>query len=265
MHPIPIAVNGAAGRMGRRLVALAHEDPDLSVAAALERAAHPELGRDAGELAAIGPIGVPLSEELPATVEVLLDFSTPESTRARLPICVRHGCNAVIGTTGLTPEVESEIQLAASTIAILASPNMSVGVNVLFKLAGQVAKAMGDDVDIEIVEAHHRFKKDAPSGTAKRLGQVVADALGRDLARDAVYGRQGITGERPRTAIGMHAIRAGDVVGEHTVCYATLGERIELRHVAHSRDTFVRGALRAAKFLAAKRPGLYSMADVLGL
>ena len=177
--------------------------------------------------------------------------------------CVQNGTSAVIGTTGLTPEMQVKIKATARSIAILASPNMSVGVNVLFKLAGDVAKALGEDFDVEIIEAHHRFKKDAPSGTAKRLAEVIAEALGRDLDKDAVYGREGIVGERTRKEIGIHAIRGGDIVGEHTVCFAALGERVELRHVAQSRDPFVRGALRAAKFLAGRKPGLYSMADVL--
>jgi len=260
-----IGVSGAAGRMGMRILTLANEDPDLQVTAAIERPEHPDLGKDAGEIAGIGPIGVLLSEKQSSNMEVLIDFSSPQSTLARLRSSVKNGTNMVTGTTGLTDEINTEIKDAAKSVALLASPNMSVGVNLLFNLVGEVAAALGEDFDVEIVEAHHRFKKDAPSGTALRLGECIAEALGRDLSKDGVHGRFGQVGERTTNEIGMHAIRGGDIVGEHTVYYAALGERIEVRHVAQSRDTFVRGAIRAAKFLAHKKPGLYTMDDVLGL
>lgn len=265
MDATSLVINGAAGRMGRRLVALASEDAELKVVAALERSAHPDLGKDAGFLAGTGPLGVPLTDTLSASADVLIDFSSPDSTRQRLAECLARHVGMVIGTTGLTEQVQEDIRHASSTIPILYSPNMSVGVNLLFQLVGQVARVLGKAYDIEIVEAHHRFKKDAPSGTARRLAELVAESLSLNLDQAACYGRQGITGERPAQQIGIHAIRGGDIVGEHTVSFIALGERVELRHVAQSRDTFVRGALRAAKFLAGKPPGLYTMEHALGL
>ena len=258
-----IGINGACGRMGTRLLALAGDDPSWEIAAALEHPNHPDLGRDAGLAAGLGEIGVTLAAELPAEVEVLVDFSAPEATMVRLAECRREGVPMVVGTTGLSEAQQAE--LAAAEIPVLLSANMSLGVNLLREIAPSVAQALGDDFDIEIVESHHRFKKDAPSGTALMLGRAIAEALGRDLKAEAVHGREGAVGERPRREIGFHAIRAGDIVGEHTVVFGGLGERIELRHVAHSRDTFARGALRAARFLVSQPPGLYSMKDVLGL
>jgi len=264
-NKIRVAINGAAGRMGRRLVALAAENPDLQLVAALESSGNTQLGKDAGDLAGIGPLGVKLTEKLPATgVDVLVDFSLPAGSMARLHECRSAKVAMVIGTTGFGEPEEMGIALVAKEIPIVKAPNMSVGVNVLLKTAAQVAKALGPDYDIEIIEAHHRFKQDAPSGTALALARAIAAATGRDLAADACYGRQGVSPRRPGE-IGIHAIRAGDIVGEHRVYLAALGERIELGHVATTRDTFARGALRAALWLAGRPAGLYSMQDVLGL
>ncbi len=260
---IRVAINGAAGRMGRRLVDLISDEKDMQVVAALEQAGHPDSGRDAGELAGRGAIGVTLKAEWDVPADVLIDFSSPPGTMARLAEAVEKGCALVIGTTGLTGVQRAEIEKAAKQIPILMAPNMSVGMNLMFRLAGEAAAALGDDYDVEIVEAHHRFKKDAPSGTALRLADEIARATGRDLAKDAVYGRHGRDAQRKPGEIGVHAVRAGDIVGDHTVVFSTLGERIELTHRAHTRDTFARGALRAARFVAKKRPNLYTMNEIL--
>ena len=260
---IRVAINGAAGRMGRRLVDLASGEEDMRVVAALEQASHADIGRDAGELAGRGPIGVVLKSEWDAAADVLIDFSSPEGAMARLAEAVEKGIAVVIGTTGLSDAQKAEVEAASKKIPVLPAPNMSVGVNLLFKLASQVAAALGDEYDIEIIEAHHRFKKDAPSGTALRLAEEIASATGRDLAKDAVHGREGKKAQRKPGEIGIHAVRAGDIVGDHTVIFSTLGERIELTHRAHTRDTFARGALRAALFLAGKPAGMYGMSDVL--
>lgn len=262
---LSIAISGAAGRMGRTLVRLAAADPELALAAAIERADHPKLGQDAGELAGAGRLGVPLASSMEADIGALIDFSTPEAVRERAALAVARRAALVVGTTGLGPEANAALEKAAATVPVLAAPNMSAGVNLLFELAGEVARRLGDGYDVEILETHHRFKADAPSGTALRLAERVASALGRDLATDAVHGRQGRPGPRNAREIGLHAVRAGDVVGEHTLVFASLGERVELTHRAHSRDAFALGALRAAKFLAGRPPGQYGMAEVLGL
>lgn len=265
---IRIAVNGAGGRMGRRIIALAAEDKELTLAAALEGAGSPLLGRDSGELAGLGPNGVAVAAAPPeGGFDVLIDFSVPAALSARLADCRRSKAGMVVGTTGLAAEHHAAIDEAAGGIAVVQSPNMSVGVNLLFKVAAEVARALGDDYDIEIVEAHHRFKADSPSGTALGLAEAVCKAVGRDMKADLVHGREGQVGARTTREIGMHAVRAGDTVGEHTVIYGGLGERIELRHTASTRDTFARGALRAAKWLATgPRPaGRYTMRDVLGI
>lgn len=262
---IRIIVNGAAGRMGRAIVALAGEDPDFRIVGAVDARGHPDLGKDAGVTAGVSALGVPLSSELAekiAEADVVVDFSEKESTRTCVEIACQAGKAVVIGTTGLAEEDIARIKKAAESIAVVLSPNMSVGVNVLFEIVEETARKL-KGYDIEIIEVHHNKKKDAPSGTAKRLGQIVADATGRDLSRDGVYGRQGMVGERKPSEIGLHAARAGDVVGEHTVMFAGPGERVELTHRAHSRNTFAAGALRAARFAAAAPPGFYSMADVL--
>ncbi|QKT02594.1 4-hydroxy-tetrahydrodipicolinate reductase [Ectothiorhodospiraceae bacterium 2226] len=262
-----IAIAGAGGRMGRSLIEASRLFAELTVVAATERAGSSLLGTDAGELAGVGRLGVPLVAELgeAAPFDVLVDFTGPQATLAHLAYCRAQGRRMVIGTTGLDEAARAEIRAAAADTAIVFAPNMSVGVNLCFKLLEVAAQVLGDDVDIEIIEAHHRHKVDAPSGTALRMGEVVAQALGRDLAQCAVYGREGQTGARPREVIGFETIRAGDIVGEHTVMFAADGERVEITHKASSRLTFARGALRAAAWLMGRPAGLYDMQDVLGL
>ena len=263
-----VVVAGAAGRMGCRVIACLADAPDLTLVGALEAPGHAALGRDAGEVAGIGRLGVSVTADPPAVLtrdRILVEFSIPEATLEHLRVVARGGGRAVIGTTGFTAPQREEIARLAETVPILVSPNMSVGVNLAFKLLAQMAQTLGDEYDVEITEIHHRFKKDAPSGTALRMAEVIAGALGRDLSRVAVYGRQGMPGERSRDEIGLLSLRSGDVVGEHTVTFGNLGERLELTHRAHSRDTFARGAIRAARFIAGAPPGLYSMQDVLAL
>jgi 4-hydroxy-tetrahydrodipicolinate reductase len=263
-----IVVAGAAGRMGNRIVACLADVSDLRLVAALEAPGHAALGRDAGELAGVGKTGVGVGADAAAEItrdRVLIEFSVPEASLAHLRLVAQAGARAVIGTTGFSAAQRAEIGDLAKRAAILWSPNMSVATNVAFKLLATMAKALGDEYDVEITEIHHRFKKDAPSGTALRMAEVVAGALGRDLDQVAVYGRQGLPGERTKPEIGILSLRSGDVVGEHTVSFGTLGERLELTHRAHNRDTYARGALRAARFIVGRPPGLYSMADVLGL
>ncbi len=263
-----VAIVGAGGRMGRNLVVACHEHPDLSVAAATERSGSSLLGADVGELAGVGALGVALVEDLAAVVDqfdVLIDFTSIEATLAHLDICRTSGKAIVIGTTGFSDEQKQQITAAGEQIPVVFAPNMSVGVNLTLKLLDMAARVLGDSVDIEVIEAHHRHKVDAPSGTALRMGEVVADALGRDLKECAVYGREGQTGERDRKTIGFETIRAGDIVGEHTVMFADIGERVEITHKASSRMTFANGAARAAAWLTAHKTGLYDMQDVLGL
>ncbi|OLB09919.1 MAG: 4-hydroxy-tetrahydrodipicolinate reductase [Candidatus Rokubacteria bacterium 13_2_20CM_2_64_8] len=265
---VDIVVAGAAGRMGARIIACLGEAPDLRLVAALEASGHPALGADAGDIAGVGRRGVPVTADATAALtagRMLVEFSTPDATLEHLRMAAGAGVRAVIGTTGFSPRQRDEIRDLSSKAAILLSPNMSVGVTLALRLLATMAKALGDDYDVEITEIHHRGKKDAPSGTAVRMAEVVAEALGRDLAASAVYGRQGLPGERTRKEIGVFSLRSGDVVGEHTVSFGAPGERLELTHRAHSRDTFARGALRAARFIATRPPGLYSMQDVLGL
>ena len=260
---IKTAVNGAAGRMGRRLVALMAADPACELTAALEAEGHPRLGEDAGTVAGIEPLGVPISCELTSAPDVLVDFSTPVACLQRLEVCSRNRIALVVGTTGFSEEQLADLRAAAHQTPVLVEPNMSLGVNLLYELAARAAEALTEAFDLEIVEYHHRFKADAPSGTALALARRVCEATGRDFKRVVVFGRRGRTGERPRGEIGIHAVRAGDIVGEHRLIFSGLGERVELVHVAHTRDAFARGALRAARFLARCRPGLYTMRDVL--
>ena len=259
-----IAITGAAGRMGQRLVALAKQDGSFEIVGAIERPDHALQARDAGEVAGVGAIGTPITYDLKPTPRVLIDFTAPASTRHWLKTCRDRGIAMVIGTTGLQDQDHAAIDRAAEDIAILQAPNMSLGVNVLFRIAGEVARMLGEDYDIEIVEGHHRFKKDAPSGTALGLADAILKATGK--TRDVLkYGREGGDATRQRGEIGMHSLRIGDEVGRHTAYFASLGERLELTHVATNRDTFVHGALRAAKWLATQKPGRYSVADMLGL
>lgn len=262
-----LAIAGAAGRMGRTLIEGIGRSGDLELGAAFEAAGHPQLGRDAGEplgTACGVPIGADVAAAL-AAADCLIDFTRAEATAANVRACVAAGKRAVIGTTGFTPDQKAAIVAAAARIPIVLAPNFAVGVNVTFKLAELAARILGDGYDVEIVEAHHRHKVDAPSGTALRLGEAVAGALGRDLATCAVYGREGITGERDPKAIAFHAIRGGDIVGEHTVIFAGEGERVEVAVKSGSRMTYAAGALRAARWLGGRGPGLYDMFDVLGL
>ena len=236
----------------------------FQVVAAIERPDHPMLERDAGEVAGAGKIGVPISIDLQPTPQVLIDFTAPASTRHWLKTCRDRGIAMVIGTTGLHRVDHAAIDVAAQTIPILQAPNMSLGVNLLFKIAGEVAKKLGDDYDVEVVEAHHRFKKDAPSGTAAALADAILQATGKS-PEALVYGRKGDDVQRKRGDIGVHSLRIGDEVGRHTAQFATLGERLELTHVATNRDTFAHGALRAAQWLAEQKPGRYGVADMLGI
>jgi 4-hydroxy-tetrahydrodipicolinate reductase len=265
---IKAVVDGAAGRMGKRLVALLCEDSRFQVVGAVERKGHPDLGRDAGEVAGMGPLGVPvvdsLEQALPSA-QVVLDFTAPEAAMANLEAASRHGVAMVVGTTGLTEAHLARARELTARIPCVQSPNMSAGVNVLYGVLAQVARALGDSYDIEVIEAHHHFKKDSPSGTAERMAQVLAEAMGRDLRQVGVYGRHGIVGERTAKEIGVHAIRAGDIVGEHTILFGGMGERIEIIHRAQSRDNFAFGAVRAAAWIVGKPAGLYSFLDVLGL
>jgi len=262
-----IIVAGAAGRMGSRIVAL-HREAGLRLAGALEAPGHQALGRDAGEVAGAGVLGVPLTADAAAAItrdRVLIEFSVPEASLEHLRLVARAGARAIIGTTGFSAAQREEIATLARQTAIMVAPNMSVAVTLAFSLLRTMAKALGDDYDVEITEVHHRYKKDAPSGTAVRMAEIVAEALGRDLRKVGVYGREGLPGERSGKEIGVMSLRSGDVVGEHTVSFGTLGERLELTHRAHSRDTFARGALRAVRWIAGRGPGLYSMHDVLGI
>jgi 4-hydroxy-tetrahydrodipicolinate reductase len=254
--------------MGSRIVALARETPGVRVVATLEAPGHPALGRDAGEQAGVGTLGVALGADAAAALtrdRVLVEFSVPEATLEHLRLVAAAGARAVIGTTGFSAAQKDEIGALAGKTPIMMAPNMSVAVTLAFRILPLMARALGDDYDVEITEIHHRFKKDAPSGTALRMAEVVAEALGRDLGKVGVYGRQGLPGERTRQEIAVMSLRSGDVVGEHTVAFGALGERLELTHRAHTRDTFGRGALRAARWIRQQPPGLYDMADVLGL
>jgi 4-hydroxy-tetrahydrodipicolinate reductase len=261
-----IAIAGAAGRMGRTLIAATIGSDDMQLGAALEAPGSPMLGRDAGEL--VGhPCGVKIAAALaPASgIDCLIDFTVPEATLAQVNACLRTGTRMVIGTTGFSREQADRIASAADKIAIVKAPSMSVGVNVAFSLAEKAARVLGDEYDVEIIEAHHKNKIDAPSGTALKFGEMIARALGRDLATAAVHGRHGTIGVRGRKAIGFHAIRAGDIVGDHTVMFAGEGERLEIIVRSGSRSTYAAGALRAARYLMDKERGLYDMQDVLGL
>ena len=259
-----IAITGAAGRMGRRIAYLAHDDQRFEVVSAMEMAGHEAMGTDMGLLCGAGTMGLAVSETLQGAPDVIMDFSMPDGTLHWLAQARERGVAMVIGTTGLTESQLAAVADAASQIAIVMAPNMSVGVNLLFKLAGEVAKALGADYDIEITEAHHRFKKDAPSGTALGLAKSICDATGKEMAETLVHGRGGACPRNPGE-IGMHALRLGDMVGDHSVHFGNLGETVTLSHSAHTRDTFVRGALRAAEWVAGREAGLYNMLDVLGL
>ncbi len=265
---VKIAVCGAAGRMGQRIIVAVKEAEGCELSGALERPGHELVGQDAGLIAGCGSLGVAISDDLNAVVrgcDVLIDFTVPKVSLKNLEACGLNGKAIVIGSTGFTPDERALAKELARDIPAVLAPNMSVGVNVCFKVLADIAKILGDDFDVEIVEAHHKLKKDSPSGTAVRMGEVVAEALGRDYNKVANFHREGICGERTREEIGMQTIRGGDIVGEHTVYFIGMGERIELTHRAHTRDMFSRGSVRAAKWVASQKPGLYDMQDVLGL
>ncbi|MFV2059918.1 MAG: 4-hydroxy-tetrahydrodipicolinate reductase [Gammaproteobacteria bacterium] len=265
---IKLGITGAAGRMGRALIEACQNSDQTQLGVAIDRVGSSLIGTDAGEQAGLGSLNLKIVDDLSKVIadfDTLIDFTHPDATMGNIEICRNAGKKIIIGTTGFTEQQKQTITDAAKDVAIVFAPNMSVGVNLSLKLLEMTAKVLGDDVDIEIIEAHHRHKVDAPSGTALRMGEVIADVLGRDLKECAVYGRQGQTGERKRNTIGFETIRAGDIVGEHTVMFADIGERIEITHKATSRMTFANGAIRAAAWLAQHKAGLFDMQDVLGL
>ncbi len=262
------AVSGAGGRMGKRIIALAHAHPDIDISGALDAPGCPDMGKDAGEAAGIGALGVPITDDTASVVagcDVLIDFSSPEASVEHVKAAADAGKAIVVGTTGLSQEQREEMAASARNTRVVFAPNMSMGVNLLFNLVERVASALGDAYDVEIVEAHHNMKKDAPSGTAVRISEIIAETLNRDIDEVGVYGRKGLIGRRTPEEIGVMALRGGDIVGEHTVMFATTGERIELIHRAHSRDAFAKGAVQAALWLVSQPNGLYDMQDVLGL
>ncbi len=265
---IKIAVTGAAGRMGQRIITLVHEAQQLEVSGAVEMPLHKKIGQDAGMVAGCGMLDIKITDSLERAMsvsDVLIDFTFPEVTLENVEVCARMGKRMVIGSTGFTPAQRDQLASYAKVIPIVFAPNMSVGVNVCFKVLKEIAQTLGEGFDVEIVELHHNKKKDSPSGTAVHMGEIVAEALGRDYDKVANYHREGICGERSQEEIGMQTVRGGDIVGEHTVYFIGMGERIELTHRAMSRDMFARGAVRAAGWLASMTPGLYDMQDVLGL
>ncbi|MGA8118918.1 4-hydroxy-tetrahydrodipicolinate reductase [Rouxiella badensis] len=265
---IRMAIAGSGGRMGRQLIQAVQQAEGVVLGAALERKGSSLVGTDAGELAGVGAINVKVSDSLEAVAgdfDILIDFTRPEGTLEHLSFCLKQGKGIVIGTTGFDDAGKTAIKQAADEIPVVFAANFSVGVNVVLKLLEKAAKVMGDYTDIEIVEAHHRHKVDAPSGTALAMGEAIAGALGRDLKDCAVYAREGHTGERDPMSIGFATIRAGDIVGEHTAMFADIGERVEITHKASSRMTFANGAVRAAKWVSLKKNGLFDMTDVLGL
>jgi 4-hydroxy-tetrahydrodipicolinate reductase len=260
---IRIAIHGAAGRMGQRLVAMTAADNKLVLAAAIDAPKHPRLGEDAGALAGVGPLGVPIADHLDTAVDAVIDFSVPAAAERIIETCRQRKIPLVLATTGFNAEQTAKVRAVAEEIPLLWSPSMSLAVNLTMKLTEMAAKTLKNrDADVEIIERHHRFKEDAPSGTALKFGRIVAEAMGQTAER---HGRQGRPGKRPHGEIGFHAVRVGDNPGEHTIVFGMLGETIELTVRASNRDCYAVGALAAAKFLAGKKPGLYGMNDVLGL
>ncbi len=261
-------VTGAGGKMGGRIISLIHAADGIELAGAVEQPGHPAVGKDAGENLGLGRIGVTISADLKVCIahgDVVIDFTSHEASLRNLEIAAAHSRAMVIGSTGFTTEELKKASQFALNVSCVLSPNMSVGVNVMFKVLAYVAGILGDDYDVEIMEAHHHLKKDAPSGTAMKMAEIVAASLGRDLDKVGVFSRHGIIGERTKTEIGVQTLRAGDIVGDHTVMFGGSGERLEFIHRAHSRDNFAQGAIRAAKWVVGKKPGLYDMQDVLGL
>ncbi len=265
---VRISVAGATGRMGSRIASLSIQDPSTTLTGAFERKGHEGIGKDMGSLIGVEQLSTPLTESILDSIEasdVVIDFTTVESTLEHVKVCAEYKRAIVIGTTGIKERQVNDIRSFSRDIPIVFAPNMSVGINLLFRILKDVAQTLGDDYDIEIIEAHHRLKRDAPSGTAMKMAQVIAEALRRNLDDVAVYSRKGLTGERTEKEIGIQTIRAGDIVGEHTVIFGGIGERVEITHRASSRDTFAKGALRAARWIMDKPAGLYDMLDVLGL
>lgn len=263
-----VIVAGAAGRMGARIMRAVMETDSLQLSGVFERPDHPDIGRDPGLAAGLGDTGLAIKgalEDVVASGDVIIDFSVPGATLKNVAVAAEAGKSMVIGTTGFSREEKDQLMDIARDIRVVMAPNMSIGVNLLFKIVGDVARILGTGYDLEIIETHHRFKKDAPSGTAVKLAEVLADATGRNIAECGTYGRQGMVGQRTEDEIAVMALRAGDIVGEHTVIYGGIGERIEITHRAHSRDTFARGAARAAAWVVDQAPGFYDMQDVLGL
>ncbi|HEY6639444.1 MAG TPA: 4-hydroxy-tetrahydrodipicolinate reductase [Nitrospiraceae bacterium] len=265
---INVIVAGAAGRMGCRLVALIKDSTTLTLSGAIEGKGHHAVGEDAGETAGCGRVGILITDDFAALLdrgEVVVDFSSPEATLHHVRTAAQYRRAMVIGTTGFTAPQLDELKSLVSQIPCVLSPNMSVGINLIYKVISEMAKTLGDEYDIEVIEAHHRLKKDAPSGTALKIAEVLAKAVSRDLGQVGVYARKGLIGERKKGEIGIQTIRAGDIVGDHTILFGGMGERIEVTHRASSRDTFVGGALRAARWVVRQPPGLYDMMDVLNL
>ncbi|MGD0915371.1 MAG: 4-hydroxy-tetrahydrodipicolinate reductase [Thermodesulfobacteriota bacterium] len=263
---IKAIVVGAAGKMGGRIIHVINETPSIELYRAIERTDHPSLGKDAGETVGLGRIGVTLERDLKKDGgDVIINFTNPQSSLESLQFARENSLAAVIGTTGFSPEQLNRVKELSKSVRCVLSPNMSVGMNVMFRIVQEIAHVLGSEYDVEILEAHHRLKKDSPSGTAVRLGELIAKATGRDFGRVGVYGRKGMVGERTKDEIGMQVIRAGDIVGEHTVLFGGIGERLEVTHRAHSRDNFARGAVRAALWVVNQPNGLYDMQDVLGL
>jgi dihydrodipicolinate reductase len=265
---IKVAVAGVAGRMGVRILSLLQNEDGVSVTGATEKEGHPALGKDVGIIAGLKELGVRVSDKIDTAAEgadAIIDFTIPISTLGNAEYASRTGKSMVIGTTGFSEEEKRRLEKLAEGFPCLMSPNMSIGVNVMFEVAKRIAEFLGDEFDVEIIEAHHRYKADSPSGTALRLGEEIADALGRDFKEAARFDRYGRIGERKKDEIGIQTVRGGDIVGEHTVMYCGVGERIELTHRALSRDNFARGAIRALKWVVGKPPGIYTMKDVLGI
>ena len=266
MREIGAIVVGAAGKMGARIIHLIKETPSLKLFRAIERPDHPSIGKDIGEVVGLGKMGVILENSLKKDGgDVIINFSSPQASLESLEFAREAGLAIVIGTTGLSPEQANKVKEISKSVRCVLAPNMSVGMNVMFRIVQEVAKVLGPEYDIEILEAHHRLKKDSPSGTAVKIGELISDAIGRDFGKVGVYGRRGMVGERTKDEIGMQVIRAGDIVGEHTVLFGGIGERLEITHRAHSRDNFARGAIRAALWVVNQPNGLYDMQDVLGL
>ena len=260
-----LVVVGAGGRMGRRIVALAVESDHFNVVGSVDAADHPDQGKDVGALAGVDPLNVRLCADFPEQADVVIDFSLPQATAKTIQFCQTSGASLVLGTTGIDGPMMTELQELAKKTPVVYATNMSVGMNMLFAEVGQIAHMLGPDYDIEVVEQHHRFKKDAPSGTALSLAESICNATQRDCSKDLTHGRHGKEALREKGTIGMHAVRAGDITGIHEIIYSTLGETVTITHTAHTRDTFVRGALRAAQWLQGKNAGLYPMQDVLNI